>query len=118
MSFQFDNNSPIYLQIIKHIKMLIINKTYKPNEKLPSVRDLSVQYSVNPNTIQKALFELENMGLIYTERTNGKFITNDIKIINKATDDTVNVMVEDFCKSMEKLGLTKEQIIEILSKKE
>ena len=118
MSFQFDNTSPIYLQIIKHIKMLIINKTYKPNEKLPSVRNLSVQYAVNPNTIQKALFELENMGLIYTERTNGKFVTSDTAVIDSETNATVNVMVDDFCKSMEKLGLSKEQIIEILSKKE
>ena len=78
MSYDFNNDIPIYLQIIEHIKLQIINKTYLPNQKIPSVRDLSVLYEVNPNTVQKALTELETMGLIFTESTNGKFVTGDI----------------------------------------
>ena len=81
MSFNFNDELPIYLQIIEHIKMQIISKKYLPNQKLPSVRELSFELEVNPNTVQKALFELENIGLIYTERTNGKFVTDNEQLI-------------------------------------
>ena len=82
MSFEFKSDVPIYLQIIENIKMRIISREYLPSERLPSVRELSLHYEVNPNTVQKALSELENMGLIYTERTNGKFVTEDEAVIN------------------------------------
>ena len=61
MSYQFDNDMPIYLQIIEHIKGLIISNKYLPNDKLMSVRDMSIEYGVNPNTIQKALAELASI---------------------------------------------------------
>lgn len=116
MSFDFKNDKPIYLQLIEHIKMQIISGKYQPMQKIPSVRELSVQYEVNPNTIQKALFELENMGLIFTERTNGKFVTNDLDIINNIKNSTISVMIDDFYKSMEDIGLNKSQVLEILNK--
>lgn len=118
MSYEFNNEIPIYLQIIEHIKMLIISKKYLPNEKIPSVRELSLKYGVNPNTIQKALNELENIGLIYTERTNGKFVTNKEDKLKKITENTINEKVNDFFNSMEELGLNKEEILKILNKKE
>ena len=83
MSYDFNNDLPIYLQIIERIKMQIIKSEFKPLDKLPSVRELSCIYEVNPNTVQKALFELESMGLIFTERTNGKFVTEDLSLIEK-----------------------------------
>ena len=82
MGYKFNNETPIYLQIIEEIKKQIINKVYMPNEKLPSVRELSLMFEVNPNTIQKALNELEEIGLIYTERTNGKFVSQNEEVIN------------------------------------
>ena len=94
MSFDFNNDIPIYLQIIEHIKLQIINKTYMPKDKIPSVRELSLIYSVNPNTVQKALGELEDTGLIYTERTNGKFVTDDLKIIEDITNETINNKID------------------------
>ena len=118
MSYEFNNEIPIYLQIIEHIKMLIIRKKYLPNEKIPSVRELSLKYGVNPNTIQKALNELENLGLIYTERTNGKFVTNKKDILKKITENTINEKVNDFFNSMEELGLNKKEILKILNNKE
>ena len=114
MSFNFNGDTPIYLQIIEHIKIEIIRKKYLPNGKLPSVRDFSLELQVNPNTVQKALSELENMGLIYTERTNGKFVTGDESVIKELTDKTVCDMVRDFYETMGKLGLSKEEIREIL----
>ena len=68
MSFDFKNDTPIYIQIIEYIKTMIISKKYLPNQKLPSVRELSLFFEVNPNTIQKALFELENMELNLKDR--------------------------------------------------
>jgi DNA-binding transcriptional regulator YhcF (GntR family) len=70
MGYKFNDETPIYLQIVEYIKMQIISKNYLPCQKIPSVRELSFEFEVNPNTVQKALFELENLGLIYTERTN------------------------------------------------
>ena len=101
MSFNFNNDTPIYIQIIEDIKLQIINKRYQPNDKIPSVRELSILYGVNPNTIMKALTELEDLGLIYTERTNGKFITDNEKVINEAKSQTVNDMINKFYCSME-----------------
>lgn len=118
MSFDFNNDTPIYLQIIEHIKMMIISKKYLPNDRLPAVRDLSLQYGVNPNTIQKALGELEVIGLVYTERTNGKFVTNNEELISKIADEEIDKKVEDFLNSMADIGFNKKQVIKILKGKE
>ena len=118
MSFEFLNSTPIYLQIVEHIKTQIISKKYLPNQKLPSVRELSLAFSVNPNTVQKALYELEDMGLIYTERTNGKFVTDKEEIINRVTEDTLNKMIDDFYGSMEKMGFKREEALALLNNKE
>lgn len=118
MSFEFLNSTPIYLQIVEHIKTQIISKKYLPNQKLPSVRELSLAFSVNPNTVQKALSELEDMGLIYTERTNGKFVTDKEEIINRVTEDTLNKMIDDFYGSMEKMGFKREEVLALLNNKE
>lgn len=115
MGFEFANDTPIYLQIIEHIKMQIISKKYLPNQKLPSVRELSLQFEVNPNTAQKALTELENEGLIYTERTNGKFVTDNSEVIGEITRKTVEKMISDFYCSMEKMGMGKDEILKLLS---
>lgn len=118
MSFDFKSDIPIYLQVLEHIKTKIISREYLPNEKLPSVRELSLLFEINPNTVQKALFELENIGLIYTERTNGKFVTDNQEIINQVKKQTIMNMVNDFYKSMADLGFNKEEVLEILSGKE
>lgn len=116
MSYEFSNDMPIYLQVLEHIKMQIIAKEYKSNQKLPSVRELSLIFEVNPNTIQKALAELEDIGLIFTERTNGKFVTDDLKIIKKITEQTVSGKIKDFFESMAKLGFSKQEILDLISK--
>ena len=82
MNFNFDTERPIYIQIMDIIKNNIIRGEYLPGSKLPSVRELSTLFKVNPNTIVKSLYFLENEGLIYTDRTNGKFITNDMSLIS------------------------------------
>lgn len=118
MGFDFNNSTPIYLQIIECIKKQIIIGVYKPNDKIPSVRELSLQFSVNPNTIQKALVELERIGLIYTERTNGKFVTHDQQVIDIVRRETLNSLISMFCDSMQEFGLSKREIIDMLENKE
>ena len=83
MPWNLDSDRPIFIQIIERIQVDIISGLYKPGDKLPSVRELAQEASVNPNTMQKALSELERTGLVYSQRTSGRFITEDTAMINK-----------------------------------
>ena len=76
MPWNLDNDRPIYMQLMERIQQDIISGAYQPGDKLPSVRDLAVEAAVNPNTMQKALSELERCGLVYSQRTSGRFITD------------------------------------------
>jgi len=109
-NLNFDNNVPIYIQIMDNIKKDIISGKLKAGEKLLSVRELSIQLKVNPNTLQKSLSELENLKLIYTERTNGKYVTEDIKLIEKFRKDEALNLTKNYINSMKQLGITKEEI--------
>lgn len=109
MNFIFDNDRPIYVQLVEQVKLYIVSGRLEPGARLPSVRELALQTQVNPNTMQKALTELESEKLIYTERTNGKFVTEDKELILKIRKELANEKVEKFYKDMEKLGLTKQE---------
>ncbi|MBR7091272.1 MAG: GntR family transcriptional regulator [Clostridia bacterium] len=115
MGLNFDNNIPIYIQIVEYLKLQIIRGQLATNQRIPSVRDLSMDLGANPNTIQRALVELEDMGLIYTERTNGKYVTDDLSLIHSIRDTTIHNMIDDFYVSMSRLGLNKEQVLQILN---
>ena len=115
MNFSFNNQTPIYIQIMEVIQTDIISGKYTLGQKLPSVREFAVQFDANPNTIQKALFELEWVGLIVTERTNGKFVTSDQNVIKKVRGTKVAKIIEDFFSSMEKIGINKEQTLQIIN---
>lgn len=117
MEYQFDNDKPIYLQMVELIKIEIISGRLKCGEKIPSVRELAVQAKVNPNTVQKALAELERCGLIYTERTNGKFVTENKSIIKAYRDGIINEKVESFLKDMIHIGVSEDEIREYLDSK-
>lgn len=117
MEYQFDNDKPIYLQMVELIKTEIISGRLKSGEKIPSVRELAVQAKVNPNTVQKALAELERCGLIYTERTNGKFVTENQSIIQTYRDEIINEKVESFLKNMIYIGVSENEIREYLDSK-
>ena len=116
MNFLFDNNVPIYIQLVEQLKMYIISGKIQLGERLPSVRDLALQTKVNPNTMQKALVELENLKLIYTERTNGKFVTNDQKIIDKYKKEYALELVNSYFSGMENIGFSEREAIEYLKK--
>lgn len=116
MRFEFDNNIPIYIQLVEQLKIYIISGKIKSGERLPSVRDLAIQTKVNPNTMQKALTELENLQLVYTERTNGKFVTNDQKLIDKYKTQYANELSNRYFLSMETIGFDKSKTIDYLKK--
>ena len=114
MNFNFDNNIPIYIQIVEQLKIEIISGKLKPGARLPSVRDLALQTKVNPNTMQKALTELEDLKLIYTERTNGKYVTNDKKLINKYKEECALNLTNKYFSNMESIGYNKKEVINYL----
>lgn len=105
MKFKFNNDIPIHQQLVEQISYYIVSGYLKPADKLPSVRDLAVMAEVNHNTIQKALFEIENTGLIITNRTNGKFVTEDVHIINNIRNKILNDKVASFLNDLENIGV-------------
>lgn len=113
---QFDNTTPIYLQIADLIRRQIVSGELLPGEKIPSVRELAVSLKVNPNTITKSLAELEDEKLIFTERTNGKFVTTNHKLITRAQDCLASVITDEFFQNMQTLGLSHEQIHAFITK--
>ena len=104
MTFVFDNNIPIYVQLVEQIKIHIISGRLSAGERLPSVRELALQTKVNPNTMQKALIELEEMGLVFTERTNGKFVTENQALIEKYKKEYADALSERFIEAMGNIG--------------
>lgn len=116
MEFVFDNNVPIYIQLVEYIKIYLISGVFKSGEKLPSVREFATTFKVNPNTMQKALVELENLDLIYTERTNGKYVTKDEKMIEKLKDEYALTLAKSYFQGMKKIGLGKADSIKYLER--
>ena len=116
MEFTFDNNIPIYIQLLEYLKIYIISGVFKSGDKLPSVREFSATFKVNPNTMQKALSELESMKLIYTERTNGKFVTNDTELIDKLKDEYAFTLAKSYFQGMKRIGLGKADSIKYLER--
>ena len=117
MEIKFSNDKPIFMQFADIIKGDIISGRFKVNEKLPSVREFSFLYSINPNTVQKALQLLENDGLIETDRTNGKFVVDNIKQIEKQKNRIINEEIDLFIKKANALGFSLQQIKEIINKR-
>lgn len=115
MPWNLDFSRPIYLQIIERVQMDVITGRYQPGDKLPSVRDLAQEAAVNPNTMQKALSELERSGLIYSQRTSGRFITEDKELIHQMQKELAAAEVSAFVAHMKQLGITPEEIRQLLA---
>ena len=115
MPWNLDSSRPIYLQIIERVQMDIITGRYQPGDKLPSVRDLAQEAAVNPKTMQKALSELERSGLIYSQRTSGRFITEDKELIHQMKKELAAAEVSAFVAHMKQLGITPEEIRQLLA---
>ena len=117
MEYIFDNERPIYVQLVEIIRIEIISGKLKKGDRLPSVRELALMMKVNPNTMQKALIELENEKLVYTERTNGKYVTKDEKLIEKVKKELAKEQVDNYLNSMQKIGIGYQEAIVYLQER-
>ena len=114
MPWNLDDSRPIYLQLMERIQHDIISGVYQPGDKLPSVRDLALDAAVNPNTMQKALSELERSGLVYSHRTSGRFITDDSSLLKKIKTDLAQEYISGFLGQMRHLGLDDCETLEMI----
>lgn len=115
---QYDTGVPIYLQIMLRIKQKIIAGEWAAGDRVLPVRDLAMEFGVNPNTMQRSLSELEREGLVYSERTSGRFITQDMQKINAVRDAMAREIVRDFRRQMVQMGYTDTQIHQLLENAE
>ncbi len=114
MPWNLDNDRPIYMQLMERIQQDIISGAYQPGDKLPSVRDLAVEAAVNPNTMQKALSELERCGLVYSQRTSGRFITDDVSLIREMRARLAQEHILSFLGQMHDLGFSDADTLELI----
>lgn len=115
MPWILDSDRPIFVQILERIRIDIVSGKYQPGERLPSVRELAAEVAVNPNTMQRAFAELERLGLVYSKRTSGRFITEDRAMIETLRADIAKDKIKVFLESMEQLGYGMEQIMELIT---
>lgn len=117
MEWNFDNERPIYKQLVEALERRIVLGIYPLGERLPSVRDLADSAKVNPNTMQRALQELEELGYIYTERTNGKYVTKDSLILEAKKEAMAKACVKDYFEAMAKIGFSTKDAIRYLKER-
>lgn len=117
MAWNFNDNTPIYLQIVNTLKRNIASGAYPPGSRLPSVRDLALEAGVNPNTMQRALSELERSGLVNSQRTAGRFITEDAGALLDLRKSMSEEIVSDFIARLRGLGMSDEQILDTVRDK-
>lgn len=117
MPWELDSDRPIFQQIIDKIQTDILSGKYAPGDKLPSVRELAMLAAVNPNTMQKALAELERAGLVYTQRTSGRFITEDTAMIDLLKERKARELIDTFLEGMQRIGYSAQDAADALKQK-
>ena len=116
MRWFFSNDAPIYTQLIEQIQVGIVTGVFPKGERLPSVRDLATEAGVNPNTMQKALAELERDGLVKSQRTSGRFVTDDKEKIMEVRRTLAYDEIERMVETISSLGYQKDDILRLLEK--
>ena len=116
MSWNLDSSRPIYLQIVERVSLDIVAGKYLPGDKLPSVRDLAAEAGVNPNTMQKALSELERNGLVHSLRTSGRFITENKDMIEQMREELATTQIQEFLDKMRQMGFEQKKVIQLIEK--
>ncbi len=115
MPWDLSNDRPLYLQLIEHIKLQILSGEYSPGQQFPSVRELALVANVNPNTMQRALAELERDGLLINERTNGRRITSDASMIQSMRTELAHGKLIQFKQELSKLGFSEDSQLEFIN---
>ena len=118
MQWKFDGNAPIYTQLVDQMKLGIVSGEWIPGQRIPAVRELAVDAGVNPNTMQRALQELERQGLMFSQRTSGRFVTEDKEMIEDAKRTLANRHISAFIRQMQALGYTRQEIVAMLEESE
>lgn len=118
MEWKFRSDLPIYSQLVEQIKLGIVSAKLLPGERLMSVRDMATEAGVNPNTMQRALQELERDGMVYSQRTAGRFVTENMQVIERAKKKFAEEQIRSFLEAMKKLGYQWEEILSLLKEKE
>lgn len=116
MSWEFRSDAPIYAQLMDQLQRQIVSGTLAPGERLPSVRDLAAEAGVNPNTVQRALTEMERLRLVHSQRTAGRFVTEDAAAIGQLREDLARDQVREFLTAMKGLGFGLPEIVEFIEK--
>ena len=109
-----NSSLPIYLQAANSIKRDIVTGKLSPGEKLPSVRDLAVEYTINPNTVSRVYKELEQEGVCFTRRGMGTFVTEDSGKVQQLKEEMAGALIREFLEGMEQLGFSRAEAIRIL----
>ena len=118
MEWQIAAGRPVYIQLVEQLERAVVTGVYPPGERVPAVRDLAAQAQVNPNTMQRALAEMESRGLLVTQRTTGRTFTSDTALIAKTRQALAASLAQDFLAQAKALGLTREEILALLQQEE
>ncbi len=116
MEWMFHADTPIYTQLREQLSLAIVSGVFGPGERLPAVRELAVEAGVNPNTVQRALSELERDELVYSQRTAGRFVTEDAERIEQERRKLAEERARSFLDTMGKLGYDRVQTVVLLEK--
>ena len=116
MAWNLQSDRPIYAQLVEQIQRMIVTGVFPAGSRLPSVRELAVEAAVNPNTMQRALARLEEDGLLYTQRTSCRYVTEETNRIMQAKEAMAGELIRQFIENMEKLGYTREQAVELIKR--
>ena len=114
MEWRLAADAPIYWQLAEQMRLSIVSGEYAPGERLPPVRELALSAGVNPNTMQRAMTELEREGLVFPQRTAGRFVTEDAELIAQARREIARVKAEAFLEAMRSLGYTSGEILGLM----
>ena len=115
MTWNFENDRPIYLQIMDELIIKIVSGEYKAGQKIPPVRELAMQIKVNPNTLQRAFSELESLNIIKAQRTSGRFVTDDVSLITDLKNEIALQKTDNFFSEMKQLGFDNENTLKYIN---
>ena len=114
MAWSFSSDKPVYIQIAEQITLSVLSGEYKPGEQIPTVRQLATEAAVNPNTVQHSFAFLESNGLVVSQGTVGRYVTNDTEIIENCRKMLTEDIVSSFVKKCKNLSVSKNEIINII----
>lgn len=115
MDFALQSSRPIWQQLTEQLSRRIVTGVYPPGSKFPTVRELAAEAGVNPNTMQRALVQLESMGLVNTNRTAGRTVTEDVEVLDAMRNQFARELIEVFFAQMEELGFSRAQAVDLIA---